>query len=117
MSELDLDRLFTIAQESPALDAAEAQLKAKGKTAEAAALNKWQQDAGVQVDLQMAAEDGAEVTAQLRNAFEPVTFERTAVVLSSAYAALDAGPARDSVAALASALKPPAAKPAAGMKP
>lgn len=81
-TEASLESLLALAEAGPALDKAERGLRAEGKQAQADALMKLQQDAGVAVD--RAFQDtqihpeGTQARV-LSDAFEPVTPDRLAI--------------------------------------
>jgi hypothetical protein len=87
---LELDELFLIAEAGPVLDGMETVLRDAGLNREADALMKLQQDTGVQIDREMNGFDPNEAapgpaSAALSAAFEPVTRQRLAEVLTDVY--------------------------------
>lgn len=120
MATLGLDTLFLIVENGPALDAAEADLRAAGKSALADRLLKLQQDAGLEVDHEMTGAfdsppPGAG-SAALRAAYVPVTGQRLGV-LAEAQASLPAGAGRDALAAIVAKLPAAAISLPQGPKP
>lgn len=108
MPALDLDQLFALAEASPALDEAEAALRAQGLTTEADALLKLQEDTGVAIDREMNGYDPAEPapgpeSARLNAAYLPVTAERLDT-LRQARQKLPEGTAKTNVTSLMTAL-------------
>lgn len=84
--ELDLDRLFLIAESDPLLSEAESALRQMGQSGVADALIKLQQDVGIEIDREMGGVSADEPppgpqTALLANAYEPVSQQRLTLVL------------------------------------
>lgn len=89
MELLKLDNLFIIAEATPFLEQAEAELYQSGNAETARNLNKLMQDTGVQIDREMNGFDENEPapgpqTAALNASYEPVTPRRLYVLLDAA---------------------------------
>lgn len=115
MAILDLEQLFTIAENSIFLDSVEKALRDQGHNTEANALNKLQQDVGVAIEREMNGYDenqpapGPE-TARLNAAYEPVTFERLDI-LTQTHQLLSGGVLKNKTVNLIEKLSIPLAPP------
>ena len=126
MTTVDLDRLFTIAENSLLLDQVEGELRHLGHEAEAGLLVKIQQDVGVQIDREMGGvsagiSDGSQpapglASAELNADFQPVTMGRLSVFMQM-HEKFPAGELKENLAAFMQTLDLKDTAPTMGQSP